>query len=416
MKPSIHIVVFDFLPYHPSLGGVARVYHLAKVLNDRQYPVKVLSAMGKFSGYHGLDKHFIQDRTSYVKSPINSNKKKVSDRVANSYLASLFARLAKNMLIPDFSMLSLPYFWRELKNSISPGDVVIISCPKHGLALLTIFIKFIFGRRVNVILDYRDSWNSQPIFDLDFFLSRFISRFLERKVLSKIDYLTFVSPKVPALLDRVLGYSPVSSKLIRNGYDANFIVPFNARVFDKKKIKFIYFGSGSDSLESYRNLGYLIEAFKNYTDFTLDFFGDIIFSNYNLNDYKNINYRGSITNAELSRISKDYSFSIILHTDSRSAEEVIPGKLYDSIGLNIPIINISPENAAVSDMVKEYHVGLNVSPTVADIISFLSNPSIIELTFNDAMSSYQNLDTSIFSRQVALEGFVEVIDELKNKI
>lgn len=407
MNKKVIIAIYDFLPFFPSFGGVARAFYLYKILKKNNFDVKIVAAKGSFYGYFGLESELDKADIYYVESRANLTKKAVSSKERGSNFFKVFIRKVYDLLIiPDYSIFDLLSFRKVIKEINSKSDFdIIISTPKHGLSLLV----FLFGdcfNRGKVILDYRDSWNTTSIFKKKFFLSNYVSRILERNVLSKIDYFTYVSPIVPNLISSELGIDLNSkSMLIYNGYEP---LPFPYSICPDSKKSLIYFGSASDDENSYRCVKNLIKIVSSTNGARLDFYGELSLSELDLKYYAGVEYKGTVATTELYKFVKNYAWSVILHTDKESGREVIPGKFYDCLKFGIPILCICPVESQVSKMVSKLGVGVVVDPsklTKALLDSILSD----DMLFDKISKNYKESDFSYFTREFQLSKFLTIL-------
>lgn len=419
----ILIVAYNFLPYFPSFGGVARAFYLYKLLKKKGLNVFVLSATGHKFGYFGHQDHICPDDIFYVRSRINENKLQIKNHHFNKF--SIFSRiytrltkLAQLFLVPDYSILDLLNFWIKLRRIIKDKNIKIvhISVPKHGTSLLTILIKLFFINKVKIILDYRDSWNTQPIFKQSNALGNKVSRALEKSVLKRIDYFTYVSPVVIDLIKHDLGIDLSNkSMLIFNGFDSSIGVNYReSNKIINNSLKLVYIGSANDRPNSYRNVGLLLELTQLNKNIFIDFYGELELSHHDLHEYPNVKHKGLIPTEKLKSISSDYNWCIVLHSEEISSREVIPGKFYDCINLKLPVLCLAHSNAEVSLMVEKFDIGIVCNPTIKDLckVQHMLFDNNLLSHFNDNLSSN---DLSFFERETQLSKFISIYEQLTNR-
>jgi len=321
-------------------------------------------------------------------------------------------KLAQSLLIPDYSIIDLFSFWKKLRSIVHDKNIqiIIITVPKHGISLIAIFAKFFYKHKVNIILDYRDSWNTQPIFCQTSFFGNIISRYFEKLVLNNIDYFTFVSPIVPKLIKTELGIDLSNrSLLIYNGFDSSLGIRYReSNIIMGDKLKLMYIGSANDRLKSYRNVSFLFEYTIHNPNVYIDFYGELELTNHNLQQYPNISFKGSVPTNKLKEISADYNWCIVLHTDKNSSREVIPGKFYDCINLKLPVLCLADQNSEVSQMVSRYNIGIVCNPSIKDILDnqhkLFDNDLLNLLNTNLTNDSLQ-----LFERDNQLLKFLDII-------
>ena len=189
---NVLIITYNFVPNSPTFGSVARCTYLFKYLKKAGFNVKVLSVGGEHFGYFGHEDLKSAD-LHYIFSSIKAKKQRQFNKMG-AMNQSLFARLLKTFLkkindsfiIPDYSIFSVFNVFKKASEiiSLSEIDSVIISAPPNGLSLAVPLLKRNY-KKLNVILEYRDSWNTQPIFAKNNKISNYISIQMEKFIIMK---------------------------------------------------------------------------------------------------------------------------------------------------------------------------------------------------------------------------------------
>ena len=411
MKKNILLITYNFVPNSPTFGSVARCTYLYKHLKGLGLGVNVLSVGGNDYGYFGHDDLDSKD-LYYVKSNLKLKKQqqfnakgRKTGSLVKGFIKPVLQFFNNNVMVPDYSITSiLSVYFKSIelidKNNINS---VIISAPPHGLSLVLLLLK---KKRpnINYILEYRDSWNTQPIFKKSNYISNKISVFWEKLILNSINTLVYVSPVVPELIKKELGVDITKkSSLIMNG----FVPPSGANYINqpdsKTCIKLAYFGVINDFENSFRSIVF-IEKLLNNCDLTveIDIYGHIEFEKFDVNRAKAINYVGSIDHQDVFDKTQEYNYLVILHTDKASSFEPIPGKFFDYIQSRRPIICIMSPDAFISKFIIENSLGVVFDPELIDTIDF--EKELDGLEFNDSF------DFTIYSRELQFNKYIPLLN------
>lgn len=392
MKKKCLIICYNFLPYFPSFGGVSRACYLLKYLRENSVDCHLLSVSGKFHGYFGNDWVQNDDHVYYVKSRINMSKQQLkpsSDRssLTNTLIRKLAQFINDTCLIPDFGVVDLFKLYHNSCELIDEHgiDNIIITAPPHSVNLLIPLLKRKYPK-LNCVLEYRDSWNTQPIFRKSSNTANKLSKILERLVLNSASKIVTVSPVVVDLINDDLGVD-VSNKttLIMNGYYAPLSdglenINVEGGGFDNgelnEPLKVGYFGVISDRASSFRKPDVVIELAKLYNNIHFDFYGQFDIVDSSVEDIENIKYCGQLTHKEAYKKMKDYDFLMLLHTDKSSGLEPIPGKFFDYVYSRKPIICISNPNSQAAKLIKNKNLGLVFDPELKYVFNDFYNQLI----------------------------------------
>jgi hypothetical protein len=218
-----------------------------------------------------------------------------------------------------------------------------------------------FGNRIDLIADYRDSWNASTIFSPKNASASWISRRLERFSLTRADVITFASPPMFAKLRRFFPDLPLASKglLMMNGY-AGAPCPVRG-TSESSDLRIGYFGMADDDEKGYRNVEPLLRAIAGAIEagitVRLCFYGSLRLSRIDLRDFPFVEANASVAHDAVFTVMQGMHYLLILHTDPASSDEVITGKFFDYIKARRPILCFSPENTEAARLVKHWQVG-----------------------------------------------------------
>lgn len=375
MKKKVLIITY----YWPPAGGpgVQRWLKFVKYLPDFEiepivfipenanYPIidsnlnseidsKTLIIRSKISEPYKFARFFSKNVTKTISSGIIPNKKK------QSVLEKFFLYVRGNFYIPDArigwvkpSVLAIEKFIDE--NSV---DLIITTGPPHSLHLIGLDLK----QKLNCkwFADFRDPWTTIG-YHKDLKLtnaSKDKHLRLEKEVLNAADHILVTSPTTKKEFSRLTA-KPIS--VITNGYDVEYV---------KKKpldTKFSIAHIGSFLSERNPRVFWkaLAELIKENESFKLDFELKLIgklsqevlntIEEFRLTDY--LNNLGYLSHNEAVIEQKCSQVLLLIEIDSEDTIGIIPGKLFEYMAAERPILAIGPEGADFSDIIKETNSG-----------------------------------------------------------
>ncbi|MBK7674965.1 MAG: hypothetical protein IPJ27_09470 [Candidatus Accumulibacter sp.] len=369
---NVLIICQYFVPYAASVGGVARVVHLARYLKDQGYEVNILTSDGADFGDLGLGELLTGLDVTYLRDPLKRSIQNSLMRIghhpagsASVWLSRLrvVKRVVTSLVIPDLGLFMVSKYYRAAAALIeSKGiDTLIVSTPPHSMQLVGGLLKRKFDDRLDLVADYRDSWNGSKIFSPKGVVTSMISRRLERFSLKRADLITFASQPMFAKLNRLFPDLPLESKglLMMNGYAGE---PWPVRgASESADLRIGHFGMANDDEKGYRNVEPLLRAIAGAIEagitIRLCFYGSLRLSRIDLRDFPFVEVHASVGHAEVFTVMQEMHYLLILHTDPASSDEVITGKFFDYIKARRPILCFSPENTEAARLVKRWQVG-----------------------------------------------------------
>ncbi len=228
--PKVLIIARDFVPYCFSFGGVVRVLKLAEYLGENGVEVFVLAAKGEEISYYGYRDLVRSLKVTYMKDRLQPLLNRITDTSSDSALQKinrssagfrLFKKFVNEISIPDVGVYFVGKFIREASRMVRQHGIrnVLVTSPPPSTLLAGYALKRKFGDRVNLIVDYRDSWNIGYVGRKRFPLADRLNRALENRILRNVDRFLHVSqPILDGLTPRVPDLA-AKSTLVMNGYD-----------------------------------------------------------------------------------------------------------------------------------------------------------------------------------------------------
>lgn len=284
----------------------------------------------------------------------------ISEKKSQNLLEKWMLFIRGNCFIPDARIgwvtPSVKFLSEYIKNQ--PIETIITTGPPHSLHLIGLKLKEQLG--VKWIADFRDPWTSIG-YHKELKLtkrSQLKHKLLEKQVLIGADQILVTSfttrQEFQNLTDKPI-------EVITNGYDTE---PSEKIELDSK-----FTLSHIGSLLSKRNPEILWKALaelnKEHDDFAshlqLKLIGlvsqEVLDSikSYNLSDY--INKAGYVSHKQAVIYQKKSQILLLIEVDSYDTKCIIPGKLFEYMASNRPIIAIGPKSSDVESIIRQTNTG-----------------------------------------------------------
>ena len=284
----------------------------------------------------------------------------ISDEKEQSFIEKAMLYVRGNFFIPDARIgwvkPSVSFLLDYIKKE--GIETIITTGPPHSVHLIGLQIKQKLG--VKWLADFRDPWTTIG-YHKQLRLtsaSKAKHKSLEKEVLNTSDQIivtSFVTKK------EFQGFTNKSIEVITNGYDDEATVEF------QMDTKFTLSHIGS--LLSKRNpeilwrvLSELVRDNESFSkDFQLNFIGAISekvlksIKKYNLSNY--INEVGYVSHQEAIIYQKKSQVLLLIEIDSEDTKCIIPGKLFEYMISNRPIVAMGPKGSDVEKIIKETNTG-----------------------------------------------------------
>lgn len=284
----------------------------------------------------------------------------ISETKTQSFIEKIMLYVRGNYFIPDARKAWVKPSVVFLSEYISKENIktIITTGPPHSLHLIGLHLKEQLG--VKWIADFRDPWTTigyHKALKLTE-ASKAKHKALEKQVLNTVDQLIVTSFTTKKEFQKLTN-KPIH--VITNGYDYESIPPFEM----DSKFTLAHIGS----LLSKRNpeilwqvLSDLIAENESFSkDFQLNFVGFVSetilnsIEKNNLSDY--VNKIGYVSHKEAVAFQKKSQILLLIEVDSEDTKCIIPGKLFEYMVSNRPIIAIGPNDSDVEKIIKETNTG-----------------------------------------------------------
>jgi len=346
--PEFDIQPIVYVPENPTYPIIDE--GLVNEISD-----KVMVLKNKIWEPYQLASIFSKKKTKKISSGIFPHQKK------QTFLDKTFLWVRGNLFIPDARVFwikpSVSYLEKYIKeNNI---DTIVTSGPPHSLHLIGLELKEKLG--VKWFADFRDPWTTIGYHNA-LRLSGYAAKKhknLEHKVLNSADVIIVTSKTTKTEFQGITD-KPIS--VITNGYDVENV---ERQTLDTK-FTLAHIGS----FLSDRNPKFLweclvellneISGFKSHLEIkligavsqeVLDSIGE-----FNLDSY--LTLLGYVSHHEAIAHQKKSQVLLLIEINSEDTKSIIPGKLFEYMVSNRPIIAIGPQGSDFADIIKETNTGV----------------------------------------------------------
>jgi galactitol-specific phosphotransferase system IIB component len=351
-----------FVKYLPDFGIQPIVY----VPENPTYPIIDTNLLQEVSEKAIVLKHrifepyqlasiFSKNKTKKISSGIIPNQKK------QSFLDSLFLFIRGNLFIPDARFLwikpSVSYLEKYIvENNI---DTIITSGPPHSLHLIGLQLK----QKLDLkwFADFRDPWTTIG-YHKSLRLSNYATqkhKLLERKVLNTADAIIVTSKTTKSEFEAITT-KPIA--VLTNGYDIEAIEPQKLDT----KFSLAHIGSFLSERNPMILWEVLVELINDVPEFKshleIKLIGAVsqevleTISKFELNAY--LNNLGYISHKEAIAHQRKSQVLLLIEIDSVETKSIIPGKLFEYMVSNRPIVAIGPMDSDFAEIIATTNTGV----------------------------------------------------------
>lgn len=277
-----------------------------------------------------------------------------------SFVEKMMLWVRGNLFIPDARKFWVNPSVKYLKKYIQENDIdtIVTSGPPHSLHLIGLKLKQELG--VKWFADFRDPWTTigyHKALKLSCYADK-KHKALEHQVLNTADTI-IVTSKTTKTEFQAITNKPI--EVITNGYDVENVPK---QTLDEK-FTMAHIGSFLSDRnpkilwESLEELIYENEVFKNH--FQLKLIGKVSqeildsISEFKLDAY--LNNLGYVSHSEAVKHQKASQVLLLIEIDSEETKSIIPGKLFEYMVSERPIIAIGPKDSDFAEIIKSTNTG-----------------------------------------------------------
>ena len=351
-----------FVKYLPDFGYEPHVY----IPENPTYPLldekllsevseKAIIVKNKIFEPYGFASVFSKKKTKDISSGIIPNKKK------QSFVEKAMLWIRGNIFIPDariFWVKPSILFLRKylVENNI---DTVITTGPPHSLHLIGLQLKK--EMHINWITDFRDPWTTIG-YHKELKLSNWAAKThkkLEKEVLNSCDSIIVTSPTTKKEFEAIT-LKPIS--VITNGYDEEKTIKRDR----DEKFTLAHIGSllsERNPLILWRVLNELVAEnalFASHLELKLigAVSNEVVSSIKEHGLEKYMNLMGYVSHETALQEQKSSQILLLIEINSPETKCIIPGKLFEYIVSERPILALGPVGADFEQIIKSTNTGV----------------------------------------------------------
>lgn len=351
-----------FVKYLPDFGIEPIVY----IPENPTYPLIDEGLLAEVNPNVTILKQKITEPYAWASAFSKSSTKKISSGIIphkkkQSFVQRIMLWVRGNLFIPDARILwvkpSVNYLSKYIKeNGI---ETIITTGPPHSLHLIGLRLKELHN--VKWIADFRDPWTTigyHKALKLGASAAK-KHKDLERKVLNTADSVLVTSPTTKAEF-QVLTTKPIN--VITNGYDTEMI----AKQPLDEKFTLAHIGSFLSERNPQMLWNAIVELLAEIPDFHTHFELKLIgavssevlesIGNKGLSGY--VNNLGYVPHSTAVAEQRKSQVLLLIEIDSEDTKCIIPGKLFEYMVSERPILAIGPEGADFAEIVKSTNTGV----------------------------------------------------------
>lgn len=303
---------------------------------------------------YGLASFLSKNKTKKISSGIIPNKKR------QSFVERTLLWIRGNLFIPDARIFWVKPSIKFLQKYIQENNIetIITTGPPHSVHLIGLGLKK--QNNLKWLADFRDPWTTIGYHKALKLSKKSAQKHknLEKEVMNSCDQLLVTSPTTKAEFEQITS-KPI--EVITNGYDIENVVK---KPMDSK-FTLAHIGSFLSERNPrilWKSLSELIQENKDFAnDFQLKLIGAVskevleTIKEFKLEKYAN--HLGYVSHVEALQAQRSSQVLLLIEIDSEATNCIIPGKLFEYMVSERPILAIGPEQADFKNIIKETNTG-----------------------------------------------------------
>lgn len=345
--PDFGIEPIVYVPENPTYPLLDE--NLVKEVSDKITIIK----QPIFEPY-GFASFLSKNKTKKISSGIIPNKKK------QSFIERTLLWIRGNIFIPDARIFWVKPSIKFLQKYIQEHNIetIITTGPPHSVHMIGLGLKK--QNNIKWIADFRDPWTTIG-YHKALKLSKSSAqkhKELEREVMNSCDQLIVTSPTTKAEFEQIT-LKPI--EVITNGYDVENV---SKKPMDSK-FTLAHIGSflsERNPIILWKSLSELIRENNDFaSNFQLKLIGAVskevieTIKEFQLENY--VNHLGYVSHNEALQEQRSSQVLLLIEIDSEATNCIIPGKLFEYMVSERPILAIGPENADFKHIINETNTG-----------------------------------------------------------
>ncbi|WP_291130640.1 glycosyltransferase family 4 protein [Flavobacterium sp. UBA7682] len=346
--PDFNVQPIVYVPENPT-------YPIIDNGLENEVSEKAIILKNKIFEPYGLASFLGKNKTKKISSGIIPNQKK------QSFLEKTLLWVRGNIFIPDARFLWVKPSVKYLSKYIQENniDTIVTSGPPHSLHLIGLQLKKDLG--VKWFADFRDPWTT-----IGYHKALKLSASAEKKhkaleaaVLNKADTIIVTSKTTKTEFEAITS-KPI--EVITNGYDVEKITkqPLDSKFTLAHIGSFLSERNPRILWKALKELTKENESFKN--DFQLKLIGAVsqevldTITEFKLNDY--VLNLGYVSHQEAVEHQRKSQVLLLIEINSEDTKSIIPGKLFEYMVSERPIVAIGPEGSDFAEIITATNTGV----------------------------------------------------------
>jgi glycosyltransferase involved in cell wall biosynthesis len=346
--PEFNVQPIVYIPENPT-------YPIIDNGLESEVSDKAIILKNKIFEPYGLASFLGKNKTKKISSGIIPHQKK------QSFLEKILLWVRGNIFIPDARFLWVKPSVKYLSKYIQENniDTIVTSGPPHSLHLIGLQLQKDLG--VKWFADFRDPWTT-----IGYHKALKLSASAEKKhkalesaVLTSADTIIVTSKTTKTEFETITS-RPI--EVITNGYDVEKIAkqPLDTKFTLAHIGSFLSERNPRILWQSLQELVIENETFKN--DFQLKLIGAVsqevldTISEFKLNDY--VLNLGYVSHQEAVEHQRKSQVLLLIEINSEDTKSIIPGKLFEYMVSERPIMAIGPEGSDFAEIITSTNTGV----------------------------------------------------------
>lgn len=322
----------------------------------------------------------------------------------------LSTRIVRWVCIPDEARRWAASVVRHVRRSGERYDAVLASGPPHST--------LIAGRRcaealgVPLIVDMRDAWATNPHFLRPTPLHRALARRAQRRVCGSAAIVTAVSPDIAREAER---FGASRAVVLPNGYDAAEMPPLTNTPGPSLALAFMgrFYGLTDPSplLEAMKTL----IAEEGPESIRFDVVGDgspaVTEAVRAMGLDEVVRFHGYLPHRSALEVVAAADVGVVVIADVPGSRAVYTGKLFEYLGMGLPVLLVGPADGAAAQLVRDVSAGRVVSYGDTAAITDTLREMLALKVRGEALAAPDREQVARFERARLAEAFATLLDE-----
>ena len=349
--PHLLIIAYYFPPW--GMGGVQRVAKFAKYLPEFGWDVTVIAP--RAADYHNQDTSLLDEIPKSVRVERIDHVDGIMRKSLGplSPLSPFLKWLGSWRDLPDRHKSFAPiaaHRARELMRE-TPFDAVLTSSPPPSVHLAGMALR----RDIPWIADFRDPWQALADDYGPTLFHRLKNSALHQRILKSADAVVAVTPELRKYFESDCGGSSVT--VIRNGYDEADFAGVSSQIATRAELRVVIPGTFSrfsdprpllQGLAAYRRLPKARKLKVTHVGASMGIDPKRQIAKAGLADV--LEDRGYVDHRTAIQSMLEADLLMLSYTDSRVTDVSVPGRIYEMLRAQRPIIAATPSPGALANL------------------------------------------------------------------